>query len=147
MSQVLKQVKMPERLYGTTEEAYQELKNSFLSDLAEVRRQEETGIVARIDVVNLILSGWALRRQWRVRQESELFKQVQECRQIARKYGLTKIWDASWHDTLLKRMEEKFSGDYSDLAKTQCCGRCGRAIWNPLSVKRGVGPICYHKPS
>lgn len=25
------------------------------------------------------------------------------------------------------------------------CGRCGRGLRNPLSVKRGIGPVCWRK--
>lgn len=131
--------------HNSTDEYFKEAKESFRFYFDQVRHQEQKGIVDRTDVINLLLSGWALRHNYRLNYEAELKKEVSGMREVAKKYGLTKLWDAAYQDTLLKRTEEKFSGDFSDMARVQCCARCGRAIWADLSVSRGVGPVCFHK--
>ena len=126
------------------DEAYRSLK--YYEQI--VSREEQTGIVDRTDIINLLLSAWALRGQkGKVQQKDpELGQRLASMREVAKRYGLTRIWDASYYDTMLTRVNERCSGDMRG-QRVYCCARCGRAIWNPTSVKRGVGPVCYHKPS
>lgn len=140
------EVKVPSKNYwhdAGRKEAY----DSFLFYLNEVQHQEATGVVNRTDIVNLILSAWTLKHQtsWMKGERPELVGPILKMRELAKKYGLTKIWDAGYFDTMLERADLKFSGDFGDSSKAQFCGKCGRAIWAPQSVQRGVGPVCFHR--
>ena len=123
-------------------EAYASLKHYH----GVVAQEEKTGIVDRTNIINLLLSAWALRGQKMKLQriDPELATCLASMREIAKRYGLTKIWDASYYDTMLTRVNERCSGDMRG-ERVYCCARCGRAIWNRLSVKRGKGPVCFHK--
>lgn len=113
---------------------------------AIVAREEETGIVDRTNVINLLLSAWALRGQkWKLQQKDpELAERLGSMREIAKRYGLSRIWDASYYDTMLTRLNERCNGDMR-AERVYCCARCGRAITAELSIKRGIGPVCWHK--
>lgn len=140
-------LKVPPRYAGSGDEYLQETIGSFTSYWTQIHEQEENGIVNRTDVINLILSAWSLQHmRWKwAGKNPDLLKLVTATRDIAKKYGFTKLYDAAYHETMISRLEQKFSGDFSDAGKVSCCGRCGRAIWNPISLQYGKGPVCRHK--
>jgi hypothetical protein len=121
---------------------FAEAKVSFEFYLAEVQRQEREGVVDRTNVVNLLMSAWALKHNWHLSREPDLQKQVLACRETARKYGLTKIYDAAYWHTMVNRLEERTRPEHEG-RRVSNCGRCGRELTAELSVKRGIGPICW----
>lgn len=114
--------------------------------LSELRLQQETGKVSRAVIVNTILAAWQLRRMRLLSSFYDDVRNVLEVQvpEIARRYGLTRLWRATYSDMLRRRLEEQLDDDTS-LEKRYHCGRCGREIWNELSVGRGLGPVCVHK--
>lgn len=127
------------------DEMLTEERSRLLESYRKLKQQEETGQVSESVILQTLLSAWALRRSWRMSQDSQVSPILAEIPALAKKYGLSKIWNAALWDTMVKRVEQLFA-DEAPGAERFRCGRCGRAIWNPLSVKRGLGPICYHKP-
>jgi rubrerythrin len=126
--------------------AFDEAYNSLKHYAAVVAQEEGTGIVDRTNIINLLLSAWAIRGQkWKLqKKDPELAQRLAGMREVAKRYGLTKIWDAAYYDTMLRKLNERCTGDMR-AERVYCCARCGRAIWNPLSVRRGVGPVCFHR--
>lgn len=70
------------------DEAYRSLK--YYEQI--VSREEQTGIVDRTDIINLLLSAWALRGQkGKVQQKDpELGQRLASMREVAKRYGLTR---------------------------------------------------------
>ena len=132
-------------LPGKYSDTLSDERSCLLESYKTLKQQEEAGQVSESVILQTILSAWALRRSWRMSQDPEISPILAEIPLLAKKYGLSKIWTAAFWDTMVKRVEELFA-DEAPGAERFRCGRCGRAIWNPLSVKRGLGPICYHKP-
>jgi hypothetical protein len=118
----------------------------FLESLGELRLQEETGQVSETVIVNTILAAWQLTRMWDPKRRDEV-KNMLEVRvpEIARKYGFTKLWRAHYQFTLQRRVSELLKEGIETIEARRRCARCGRAIWNKLSVRRGLGPICKDK--
>jgi hypothetical protein len=142
---VLDGLKVPRDPWISSSDPYfQEAKNSFQFYFEEVRKQEAQGVVDRTDIINLLMSAWALRHNWRSNRDLDLRKRIQECGAIAKKYGLTKIWDAGYYSTMIRRLEDKVRIDHEG-RRVSNCGHCGRELTAELSVKRGVGPVCFHK--
>ena len=112
---------------------------------ANLKQAEDSGIVPGNIPVETVLAAWSLRRQqWRIKDPS-LKGLILNAGLIARKYGLTKIWTARYHDTLRTRLEKYLAKLPDGLKARSFCGRCGRPIWNPQSVRQGRGPVCIHK--
>jgi hypothetical protein len=117
---------------------------AFHTSLAELRKQEASGLVDRNIVVRLLLATWSLRNSALLTHNQELHYQVLAVRDIAVKYGLGKLWRSRYHSQLVDRANAACVSGGSR-SSVYHCGVCGRTIWNPLSVSRGVGPICFGK--
>lgn len=129
--------------------SYDDMLNDERSRLLEsykaLKDQERIGQVSESVVLQTILSAWALKRSYRMSQDPEVSRILAEIPSLAKKYGLSRIWQAGFWHTMARRVEELFADGVPGAERFRC-GRCGRAIWNSLSVKRGLGPICFHKP-
>jgi len=130
--------------YNHSDDDFAELRSRFLTGLQELEREEESGIVQQSTVLNLLMAAWALKRDWHSSRDGDLLKRVGATREIAKKYGFTKMWDAAYYSTFLDRLGQKCDDD-RPRSQIHHCGRCGREIWNKLSVKRGKGPVCWGK--
>jgi hypothetical protein len=117
----------------------------FESYFRELEQQEAAGIVQASVVIETILTAWALRnRLYRFRNDP-VREKILKVEEIAKKYGYSKLWNARMFGTLNSRVQKLEGKEGSLIPKKHHCGCCGRAIWNPLSVKRGIGPVCWHK--
>lgn len=116
----------------------------FYNHLNDLESQEQDGTVSRVTVINTILAARQLRNSWTLRKDEGFIRAIQKVAQLAKKYGFSKLWKAGYYDTMLRRLEEICEAD-PELATRHHCGRCGRAIWNEVSVRRGIGPVCWHK--
>lgn len=119
----------------------------FLELYEQLRKQEEKGSVSEPLVLNVILAGWELKKHGYYKDENLRTIMSDQLPALAKKYGFSKLWRAGILWTLKRRLEETVAkhGGLAIVAMRLRCARCGRAIWNPLSVKRGKGPICWVK--
>jgi len=118
----------------------------FLESLSELRLQEETGQVSETVIVNTILAAWQLTRMWNPKRRDDVKNALEvQVPEIARKYGFTNLWRAHYQFTLQRRVSKFLKEDIKTIEARRRCARCGRAIWNKLSVRRGLGPICKDK--
>jgi hypothetical protein len=117
---------------------------AFRQDLAELKKQEASGLVDRSAVLSLLIDAWALRNSYRLPQDRELYLAVLGIREVAKKYGLSKVWRARYHNKLIDTVNDACASSGSRMSVYHC-GVCGRQIWVALSVQRGIGPICYSK--
>ena len=118
----------------------------FRDCLQSLRSFEETGAVPANVPLEVVLAGWSLRRELYRITDLSLKAKVANVGEIAKKYGLTKIWKPRYYTTLKLHLE-KYLTHYPDgsLAKRAFCSRCGRAIWAEKSIQAGLGSICIHK--
>jgi hypothetical protein len=127
------------------------VKAHLLENYRELVAQEERGQVAEVIVLNTLFAAWELQRLrfWiRKDPDASLIDEIQATMpMIVKKYGFSKLWRASYESTLQKRVSELLErrGGEAAIKRAYHFGCCGRAIWVPLSVKRGVGPVCWHK--
>lgn len=137
---------LPQKPWQMNEQLAQEERKQFESYLQALERQEETGTVESSIVLNTLFAAWTLRRKlWYFNKDPAFKDRILRTREIAKKYGYTKLWDATYYATLQLRFEKLSERVGEKLTTRHQCGRCGREIWNPLSVKRGIGPVCWHK--
>lgn len=139
----------PPKPWQLSEEYLADQRQLFESYLRELQRQESTGVVQATAVIETILTAWTLRSKMyhfnRDPEVSELIVKVSNVKDIAKKYGYSSLWNAKMYGTMSSRLLKLQTKEGANFPVKQHCGRCGRAIWNPVSVKRGVGPVCYHK--
>lgn len=119
----------------------------FLQVYGDLLIQEERGSVNEAVILNVILVGWELKKHGYQKDENVRTILSIQLPQIAKKYGFSKLYRAGLLWTLKRRLEETVAkhGGLAIVAMRLHCARCGRAIWNPLSIKRGLGPICKDK--
>jgi hypothetical protein len=117
---------------------------AFRQDLAELRKQEASGLVSRSAVLSVLLDAWSLRNSYRLPQDRELGLSVLGIREVAKKYGLSKLWRSRYHSQLIDRTNAACTSS-GGRSPAYNCGICGRQIWNPISVARGIGPVCFGK--
>jgi len=120
---------------------FDEERQRFLEAYSRLLAEEQTGQVSETVILQTVASAWGLSRRFEIKTDRMLEDQVKSVGEIARKYGLTRIWKAHYYDTFLRRTEDHCHQESSGYR----CARCGREIWNPLSVKRRLGPVCFHK--
>ena len=132
--------------YGDKQESFDEKCKNFLDAYAKLLTEEESGCVAKSTIFQVVSTAWSLKKaSWDLRKRPEIESIIQtQIPDLVRKYGFTRIWKAGYPDTFQRRVEELLDDD-TPFDRRYHCGRCGREIWNPLSVKRGIGPICFHK--
>ena len=131
--------------YGDKPESFDEKCQAFLDAYAKFLTEEETGRVAKRTIFQVVSAAWRLKRDWELRKRPEVESIVEtQIPDLVRKYGVTRIWRAGYPDTFQRRVEEQLDDD-TPLDRRYHCGRCGREIWNKLSVRRGFGPVCVHK--
>ena len=132
--------------YGEKLESFNENCTAFLDAYAKFLTEEESGRVAKSTIFQVVSAAWRLKKDsWDLRKRPEIESIIKtSIPDLVRKYGVTRIWTAGYPDTFQRRIEEQLDDD-APLAGRYHCGRCGREIWNPLSVKRGLGPIYVDK--
>jgi hypothetical protein len=127
----------------------EEQRHRFEAYLHEVQRQEADGIVKANTIIETILAAWTLRSKlWCFNKDPDvhdLIAKISKVGETAKKYGYSQLWNAKMYGTLKTRLFKLQTKEGATLPLKHHCGRCGRVIWNPVSVKRGVGPVCYHK--
>jgi hypothetical protein len=106
---------------------YDQQVQAFHASLAELKKQEASGLVDRSAVLSLLIDAWALRSSYRLPQNRELHLQVLSVRDIAVKYGLVKVWKARYHNKLIDKVNEACASSGSR-SPAYHCGVCGRAI-------------------
>ena len=118
----------------------------FLDSYAKFLTEEESGRVAKSTIFQVVSAAWRLKKDsWDLRKRPEIESIIKtQIPDLVRKYGVTRLWKAGYPGTFQRRIEEQLDDD-TPLEKRYHCGRCGREIWNPLSVRRGLGPVCIHK--
>jgi len=132
--------------YGERLESFDEKCRDFLDAYAKLLTEEESGRVAKSTIFQVVSAAWRLKKDWELRKRPEIESIIKtRIPDLVRKYGVTRIWKAGYLDTFQRRVEEQLDDD-TPFDRRYHCGRCGREIWNSLSVKRGLGPICFHKP-
>jgi len=132
----------PRRSY---DDILDEERSRLLESYKTLKEQEAAGQVSESVVVQTILSAWALKRSHRMSKDPEASRILAEIPSLAKKYGLSRVWQAALWGTMARRVDELYADGVPGAERFRC-GRCGRTIRNPLSVKRGLGPICFHKP-
>jgi hypothetical protein len=139
-------VQLPARWPRTSEEDFALEVIYFKRWLRTLRKAEETGRVPAKVPLETVLAGWSLRRQLYRITDLSLKAKVANVGEIAKRYGLTKLWTPRYYTTLKSHLE-KYLGHYPNgtLLRRYFCGRCGRAIWAEKSVRAGLGSVCIHK--
>jgi hypothetical protein len=118
----------------------------FKRCLKTLRRAEETGRVPAKVPLETVLAGWSLRRQLYRITDLSLKAKVANVGEIAKRYGLTKLWKPRYYTTLKVHLEKYLLHyPHGSFAKRAFCSRCGRAIWAEKSIQAGLGSICIHK--
>jgi hypothetical protein len=119
----------------------------FLELYEQLLTQEERGSVSEPLILNVILAGWELKKHGYQKDENVRTILSVQLPAIAKKYGFSTLYRAGLLWTLKRRLEKKVAehGGLGIVAMRLHCARCGKAIWNPDSVKRGLGPICKDK--
>jgi hypothetical protein len=131
--------------YGDKVPSLDEKCTEFLDAYAKLLAEEESGRVAKSTIFNVVSAAWELKRDWELYRRPEVESIIKtHIPDLVRKYGVSQIWKAGYQSTFQRRIEEQLDDD-TPLEKRYHCGRCGREIWNPLSVKRGIGPVCWGK--
>jgi len=132
--------------YGDLEDSFEDKCKAFLDAYAKLLTEEESGRVAKSTIFQLVSAAWRLKKEgWNLRKNPVVEAMIKTTvPDLVRKYGVTRIWKAGYADTFQRRIEEQLDDD-TPLERRYHCGRCGREIWNPLSVRRGLGPVCRHK--
>jgi hypothetical protein len=139
------EIQVPKRSAVYTQEGATETAGDFLECYDQLRQEESTGKVSESTILNMVLSAWTLKRHYpnsMPKAIKALFHE--EVPELVRKYGCTKLYAGVFWDTMEARLEETLK-DLWDGGHEFRCARCGRAIWNPMSVRRGLGPICKDK--
>jgi hypothetical protein len=141
------ELKLPkEHHYGERLASFDEKCQDFLDAYKRFLDEEQTGRVAKSTIFQVVSAAWRLKRDWKLHKRPEVESIIKtQISDLVRKYGMTRIWKAGYASTFQRRIEEELGEDDETLERRYQCGRCGREIWNPLSVKRGIGPVCYHK--
>ena len=131
--------------YGDRQASFDEKCNEFLDAYAKLLTEEEAGRVAKSTIFNVVSAAWAVKKDWELYKRPEIESIIKtQIPDLVRKYGVSRLWKAGYAETFARRVEEEL-GDDTPFDRRFHCGRCGREIWNKLSVNRGYGPVCIHK--
>lgn len=116
----------------------------FLTHYKNLQSQELSGQTNSDTVLQVILSAWVLRKHYGTVKDGDLQKLVMSVEDIARRYGMMRVWRSGYYETLLERADleiESWRGN-----PTKKCSKCGRTIWAVESVRVGLGSWCrQHK--
>jgi len=138
-------LRLPSTYVTGSDERFTENCQLFLATYARFLKEEESGRVANTTILQLISSAWQLKKNWQLSKHPEIQSLIQtQIPTVARKYGVSQLWKAGYATTFQRHAEEILRDDGDEACYR--CARCGRALSAELSVKRGLGPICFRKP-